>query len=390
MRWLVDPGAQLDETESMLMGMVQMTSALVLLKGIRVRPLMPLLLTPVLAAAAVPIPSATLLVSRGLRPGHMALTVLLFAVLHEAQRAGVSTASTLSRERKRELAGSVVVHGKSVRRRQYKDAYESEDERECSICSAPDASAHPSRQRSLSSESLASLASCVTASGNASLGPLEAFCTTAPEKHLAHRACFLSWQAAYAQSHGPQRVVVLPPPPRYCRDTASTNSISVDNDADELDPSHLRRAAALVRACPPALAQLSDELLLAPTSLSSSDATLQLSHDPDSATLVSPYPPCPLCRSSTALKIAVRRPALESVTPLSWQRVLRTFVREWARIVSLRTVGMRVLGQGAFLWALLNVMRMREDMRARVMERMKADQQTNKDKRRRQGPLPVR
>ncbi|KZV77789.1 hypothetical protein EXIGLDRAFT_784825 [Exidia glandulosa HHB12029] len=48
---------------------------------------------------------------------------------------------------------------------------------------------------------------------------------------------------------------------------------------------------------------------------------------------------------------------------MSLTRIVRTFVCEWSRLVSPRTIGARLLGQGAFLWALLGVMRVREEAR---------------------------
>lgn len=71
------------------------SAALALFKAARFWPLTPLLLTPLFAAAAVPIPHAALLVSRGLcpSPGPLVTSVLLFAILHEAERVGVATAS---------------------------------------------------------------------------------------------------------------------------------------------------------------------------------------------------------------------------------------------------------------------------------------------------------
>ncbi|KZV96494.1 hypothetical protein EXIGLDRAFT_424707 [Exidia glandulosa HHB12029] len=360
-RWITAQGAELDDNDSMLMGVVQMTSAVALLKAIRVRPLMPLLLTPVLAAAAVPIPHAALFVSRSLRPASMMVTVLLFAVLHEAERAGVSAASRLTRERQRELAGHVTLHGDYMQLRDAEDLQDDEyedEEPECIICSAPAAS-HSQRPRSLSSDSLASLAS-TTSRATAALGPLEVFCTTAPHKHLAHRACFLAWQTAYAQSHMPTRIVVVSP-------VKPTSSVLIPDWDDE----PIKQARALVGAAPPAIAQLAP-LLSRPSParpLTDMCATLELHPTMRSAVLTSAYPPCPLCRSKTSITLSAVSPPKHTIQSMSLTRIVRTFVCEWSRLVSPRTIGARLLGQGAFLWALLGVMRVREEVCERVRQR---------------------
>lgn len=81
--------------------------------------------------------------------------------------------------------GEVVVRG--ARLALPRNVDEEEEEEECLICSG-------------SAETMSTSSHTVDGDRTlSSLGPLEAFCTIAPQKHLAHRSCFLRWHTAYLQ-----------------------------------------------------------------------------------------------------------------------------------------------------------------------------------------------
>lgn len=93
-------------------------------------------------------------------------------------------------------------------------------------------------------------------SSSSNLGPLEAFCSVAPTKHVAHRGCILRWHAAYNES---QRQRMPPIVFRPNGDVEMPDAVSVVEEGSPVDDSmtperragearrKLRRAEALLR-----------------------------------------------------------------------------------------------------------------------------------------------
>jgi len=300
----------------------------------------------------------------------MALTVGCLAVLHEALRACVAAASQLAVQRRKELAGTVILKGTTLpEQRQYHDDsdedLEDDDERDqqCIICAAPGTGHLP---RSNSTDSLASMASSATGAWSATLGPLEAFCSTAPFKHLAHRQCFMAWRAAHVQTYGIPAVLSLVPS-RVPQHASSSRTIIVDH-GDEVSDFELLTARSLLRAAPTELSNLFFSVVpeasrLTQTRQASEKPTMRLvssSGTPPCAEITSQSPPCPLCRATTTITLETVPPHPSAISAMTPRRMWDAFVCAWRHLVSGRTIGARVLGEGAFLWALLSIMRVRE------------------------------
>ena len=254
--------------------------------------------------------------------------------------------------RNRALLGDVFVRGDDIRPREG-----DEDEEECLICAGAGA------DTSLS-QSISSISSMATASVPPDiLGPLEAFCATAPQKHIAHRSCFLSWHAAYRQQ----------------RRHLTTEHVELK----ELVPAEAnrRRAQAILEAAGfkhlSRCLKFSHELPWIRPSESQTDTrpTLTLTEIPANpssqnngpcislATLHTTTPPCPGCRSSVLLHFFSRplMPSLDQGGPYSYQEAMRCLVRlwfhHWCKLVTGRTILYRLASQWSFVMALVSVMR---------------------------------
>lgn len=334
-------------------------------------------------------------------------------MVHEFERALVSAISRLDRAKKaedvRKLFGDVRVHGAPVMRESSdSSAFDSDDEEpECIICAAP---ARAMRPRSYSNASVASNASFVSnvsrfsnvtaasAAHIASLGPLEAFCTTAPQKHLAHRKCFLTWHATYSQTHAPilgpvaLRLEENAEAVAFALPSSSRATISVHASQTEVGPSHLARAKAILSSTP-GFGYLASLLHILPPGTMDGPELIVHSGGPSRslATLRTAHPPCPGCRSAVALQFsAATAPRQRAPRDLripqiildllaqipepaqayclqafntsrektrSARHLLRAWAVEWTQVVGGRGLLSRVVGQALFLAAIMGVLR---------------------------------
>lgn len=317
----------------------------------------------------------------------LAATALL-SLLHETQRAAIiyhlrSRRVDLTEKIRKDLAnmriGEVVVRGDNVVLPRNVDEQEEEEEEECLICSG-------------SAETMST--SSHTLDGDRpspSLGPLEAFCTIAPQKHLTHRSCFLRWHAAYLQQS---------------RNAYGHSVTLVDDSEPSRAPSSSRsfeqlfiRASIILQAAgfdylPPKLKRTSPSLATADSQAAPVGEhpcpTLTI-HYPDPAdmaqsllaTLRTSAPPCPGCRSPVALRFIDARPPIPlnggttsdgRQPPLcsSPSRLFRTllllrrlvaskFWREWPVIVTGRTLSTYFGSLLSFIAVLVAITRAREN-----------------------------
>ncbi|CAE7158406.1 unnamed protein product [Rhizoctonia solani] len=251
----------------------------------------------------------------------------LLSLVHETQRAAIiyyirQRRANMTNQLRKDLdnmrIGQIAVQGDSTIPQQ-KD--EDEEEEECLICSG-------------SAETM-STSSHADSSMTTRMGPLEAFCTIAPQKHLAHRQCFLRWHAAYLQQsrHSFENRVTL------LGDSAQTSlhqlvvRASVILQASGFD----YLATRLVQQTEQ---EPQGDSLTIHTDLTSSDPHLL-------ATLRTCTPPCPGCRSPVRLRFIDTRPPLSHTSPSAPpQRVIpfiqklafARFWRAWMRTVTGRTV----------------------------------------------------
>jgi hypothetical protein len=266
-------------------------------------------------------------------------TAALLSVIHETQRAGLiyylrRRRTNLTNQIRKDLAnmriGQVAVRGESVTLERQQGE---EDEEECLICSG-------------SAETMSTSSHAETSTTRT--GPLEAFCTIAPQKHLAHRQCFLRWHAAYLQQS------------RHSLGNSVTLHQDDSNPQSPLEQLFIRASIIL---------QASGFEYLAPklkrqTESSSTDGDSFTVHQPFSpvlATLCTSVPPCPGCRSPVCLKFIDTRPPLAPapitnsnshtsenphpqetrvIIPFTFIRriISSRFWRVWTRIVTGRTI----------------------------------------------------
>ncbi|KAG9124034.1 hypothetical protein FRC07_013113, partial [Ceratobasidium sp. 392] len=187
--WLQRRGSTMSEEEQGAIGKIDVVTAFLLFNGIQRVSLLPMQMQPALPMAFPHLKDGGRLSWRILL-----LMAALLSVIHETQRAGIlyhlrRRRVNLTEQIRKDLAnmriGEVVVRGDSISLPRNVD--EPEEEEECLICSG-----------SAETMSISSHAEGGERLSN-SMGPLEAFCTIAPQKHLTHRTCFLQWHAAYLQ-----------------------------------------------------------------------------------------------------------------------------------------------------------------------------------------------
>lgn len=329
------------------------------------QPLLPFLLSPFLTT--LPIPRST----SGFKPikwPEVAFSTLLLSLLHEAERITVFLAVDSLKKRReadnKALLGDVFVRGDDLRPRL---GDEEEEEEECLICAGAGAD-------TTLSQSISSISSLASASIQLDiLGPLEAFCATAPQKHVAHRSCFLSWHAAYRQqrmNHPPERVELQHPVPSEANRNRARAILEAAGFA------HLGRYLRFPHELP--WNQVSDHQHQSQSQSQSQPLTrpiLTLTEPPAGpssqthipcrslATLHTTTPPCPGCRSSVLLHffsrpLASSRPDEHACT---WEETIRRLARlwlhYWCSLVTGRTVLYRLASQWSFVMALLSVMR---------------------------------
>lgn len=289
---------------------------------------------------------------------------------------------------------------------------DSDDELDCIICSGQNDMLQS--VTSLSSQvtgTTTDLDIPVPSSPSSYLGPLEAFCTIAPTKHVAHRECFLRWHSAYeSQRHNRMSETVSIPP---------TSQVPYEDDqqAATAQIADIRRARALLKSAgfayliasirPASAPQSSSDsserwtttrertfqpsFTLFPPKGSSSRLKLSTSHNSTRlpsppnrtsevlpptnrlATLRTQCPPCPGCRSAVELHFCAsssssrertRSRSRSSSTDSSWTSTIKMiaaeFAKEGATLVTGRTIAMGLSTQLSFLFTMFSMAHARE------------------------------
>ena len=367
--WLTRKGRDMDDMERMSLGVLDVTvsvslpslckslksdaiqTAFMILQSLN-QPLLPFLLSPL--STTLPLPRST----SGFKPIKwpcLVLSTFLLSLLHEAERATVCLVVDRARKHRetknRELFGEVYVRGDALP----PGEDDGEEEEECLICAGVGADASLSH-------SISSLSSIATVSASMDApGPLEAFCVTAPKKHVAHRSCFLSWHAAYRQ----QRMDLNPEPVELR--TATVSEAVRKRARAMLDVAGFSYLGSLIkfpyelvriRAYPPRSGSRQADrptLTLNDDTASSGGGSLR-----PVATLHTTTPPCPGCRGSVLLHF-ISCPRRHQARPPTRKEVVRVFVqiwiKQWCRLVTGKTILYRSASQWSFVMALLSVLR---------------------------------
>jgi hypothetical protein len=296
------------------------------------------------------------------------LATALLSLVHETQRAAIlyylrRRGANLTDQIRKDLAnmriGEVVVRGDSLTLPRNVD----DEEEECLICSG-------------SAETMSTSSHTVDGDRtSSSMGPLEAFCTIAPQKHLAHRSCFLRWHAAYLQQsrHSLGNSVTLLDDIQSTPDAPSASPASRTLEQLFIRASIILQAAGFHYLAPKLKRtgdpRSTDSLPTAGGDTQSPTLTIHRTDIPHTApallaTLRTCAPPCPGCRSPVALRFIDARPPASSSGPgapsnqpqppdsatrprlrFLWQviallRSIRTskFWHQWPRIVTGRTI----------------------------------------------------
>ncbi|GAB1525459.1 hypothetical protein RhiTH_008622 [Rhizoctonia solani] len=306
-----------------------------------------------------PLSISTLKDAGKLRWKILVVTAALLSLVHETQRAALiyflrRRRENLTNQIRKDLAnmriGQVAVRGDSITLERQED----EDEEECLICSG-------------SAETMSTSSHADT--NTTRTGPLEAFCTIAPQKHLAHRQCFLRWHAAYLQQS------------RH----SLGNPVSLKEDCpDSQSPLEqlFIRAGIILQAS--GFDYIAAKLKRPVGSSSNTDGdsfTIHPSTSPVLATLYTSTPPCPGCRSPVCLKFVDSRPPLNNsnshtsadptgyaerprvVIPFTFvHRVIGSrFWRAWIRIVTGRTISAYFGSLLSFMTVLAAITKVREN-----------------------------
>ncbi|KAF8604331.1 hypothetical protein BDV93DRAFT_522448 [Ceratobasidium sp. AG-I] len=380
--WLQRRGCRTSEDEQAMIGRVDAITAFLLFNGIQ-----RVSLTSTQTHSALPTAFPYLKDGGRLSWRLMLAATALLSLLHETQRAAIiyhlrSRRVDLTEKIRKDLAnmriGEVVVRGDNMILPRNVD--EQEEEEECLICTGA------AETMSTSSHTLDGDRS------SPSLGPLEAFCTIAPQKHLTHRSCFLRWHAAYLQqsrsSYGHSVTLVDDPQPSQAPSSSS-------NSTRSFEQLFIRASIILQAAGFDYLAPKLKRTRPSPATADSQTAsvgenqcpTLTL-HYPDSthatqsllATLRTSAPPCPGCRSPVALRFIDARPPIPltssdghqpplcssptrllKVALLLRRLVASKFWREWPVIVTGRTLSTYFGSLLSFIAVLVAITRAREN-----------------------------
>ncbi|KAL5498155.1 hypothetical protein ACEPAH_2285 [Sanghuangporus vaninii] len=372
MRWFSKPAKDLDEVEKAILGVLDLSSSVILLKLLGSGPILPCILNPL---------SITLALPRKVSVGSVkwpkvVLVCFLLSILHEAQRTSVATGLAWLRLKKAAPSdasiGEVVLRGEKLGR---KAEDEEEDEPEpCVICSAGQSDAGLS-------DSISSLASLSTTpqsqtqwnTASADSEPLEAFCVHAPNKHPMHRSCFLAWKDAYWEARASRPII----------------TVMSDDAVVPLPGSwQWQRALSILSALGSRIWHMTYYVPLAPSELSTSAGidgigdsifTLRCPDGIDSGhggvsseelgTMVSIWPPCPGCRSSVKLIFARARSMRRFSSAMAGEgmlsQLLRVWRRSWKQLVSGRTILAKTATQVLFAAFLVSMMRIRKSHTAR-------------------------
>ncbi|KAL5525041.1 hypothetical protein ACEPAF_8910 [Sanghuangporus sanghuang] len=377
MRWFSKPAKDLDEVEKAILGVLDLSSSVILLKLLGSGPILPYILNPL---------SITLALPRKISVGSVkwpkvVLICFLLSILHDAQRTSVATGLAWLRLKRAARSdagiGEVVLRGEKLGRKAEDEDEEEEDEPEpCVICSAGQSEAGLS-------DSISSLASLSTTSqsqtqpntASADSGPLEAFCVHAPNKHPMHRSCFLAWKDAYWEARASRPIITL-----------------MSDDAVVPLPGswQWQRALSILSALGSRIWHMTYYVPLAPSELSTSAGvdgigdsifTLRCLDGVDSGhggisseelgTMVSVWPPCPGCRSSVKLIFArarsVRRLGSARAGEGMLSQLLHVWMRSWEQLVSGRTILAKTATQVLFAAFLVSMMRMRKSHARQVL-----------------------
>lgn len=320
------------------------------------QPILPFLLSPFSATLPIPRTSTN---TRSIKWTRLLFVTTFLSLFHEAERVTVSLAVQLFKKnrevRNRALLGDLYIRGDTLRRR---PAVSEEEEEDCLICAGVGAD-NPLSQ---SISSISSMAPNSIAAQD-SLGPLEAFCANAPQKHIAHRSCFLSWHSAYRQQrrHLPAEYVVLqhPYPSEAVRKRAQTI-------VEAAGLPHLSRLIRFPHELPwtwPHPGGMTEPrrhfrptLTLTENSAGSSSLN-NISRC--LATLHTMSPPCPGCRSSVFLQIYSRPGPRRFLNSRTRRDLLyfyaRLWYKHWCKVVAPKTVLYRLASQWTFVMALLSM-----------------------------------
>ncbi|QRW26480.1 hypothetical protein RhiXN_12141 [Rhizoctonia solani] len=269
-----------------------------------------------------PLSISTLKDAGKLRWKILVVTAALLSLVHETQRAALiyflrRRRENLTNQIRKDLAnmriGQVAVRGDSITLERQED----EDEEECLICSG-------------SAETMSTSSHADT--NTTRTGPLEAFCTIAPQKHLAHRQFSLKEDCPDSQSPLEQLFI---------------------------------RAGIILQAS--GFDYIAAKLKRPVGSSSNTDGdsfTIHPSTSPVLATLYTSTPPCPGCRShhtSADPTGYAERPRV--VIPFTFvHRVIGSrFWRAWIRIVTGRTISAYFGSLLSFMTVLAAITKVREN-----------------------------
>ncbi|QRV85510.1 hypothetical protein RhiJN_27584 [Ceratobasidium sp. AG-Ba] len=371
--WLHRRGLAMSEEEQGAIGKVDVVSAFLLFNGIQRISLLPMQMQP-----SIPMGFPHLKAGGRLSWRVLILMSAVLTLVHETQRAGIlyhlrRRRVNLTEQIRKDLAnmriGEVIVRGDDLTLPRDTDE---QDEEECLICSG-------------SAETMSTSSHTIDADGgeriSSSTGPLEAFCTIAPQKHLTHRTCFLRWHAAYLQQS---------------RNSYGNPVALIDDPQSQSAPRSLEqlfiRASIILQAAgfnylTPKLKRTTD---IRPADGENTSPTLTIHHSDIAvpqqshsllATLRTSAPPCPGCRSPVALRFIDARPPPTPVVldspdvsnqprqPLSFLRIIlwlrkliaSKFWREWPKIVTGRTLSGYFSSLLSFVAVLVAITRAREN-----------------------------
>ncbi|CAE6403025.1 unnamed protein product [Rhizoctonia solani] len=333
--WMCGPGSRTSEQERSALGRMDVVVSFFLFNSIQRLSSNTSIQAPSLLPPALPRIGN---VGR-IRWKVLVLTAALLSLAHETQRAAIiyylrqrrtNQTTQLRKDLDTMHIGQITVQGDHTI-----PQHEDEDEEECLICSG-------------SAETM-STSSHADNTMTTRMGPLEAFCTIAPQKHLAHRQCFLRWHAAYLQQS------------RH----SLGNSVSLLGDVPTPLEQLVIRASVILQASgftylAPRLVQSTDQEPEGDSLTIHTDTTRHLL-----ATLCTRAPPCPGCRSPVRLRFIDARPPLDShtpperVTPLVRHMVFSRFWRAWRRTVTGRTISAYFSSLLSFMVVLAAITRVR-------------------------------
>ncbi|KAF8313823.1 hypothetical protein DL93DRAFT_2080706 [Clavulina sp. PMI_390] len=327
MKWLTKRGRRMGDSERGIMGTLDILSSLVLLHSLHTGPLFPFLVSPLWTSLPLPAPSSKY-TYQSLRWRTMLLTSICLCLARELQRAAVahyvsSKRATKDKEDGVYTGNRVIIRGRplpppqratprpggsSVGSNDLSWMYESDEEEEepaCMICSGNNAdltqsiTSVSSHTSSVTDASIhpSSFAQPTSTNVNVPLGPLEAFCTVAPTKHVAHRGCILRWHATYNESQRQRsnpivfRNGALESADVVLVSEESTESISstqeTENELDGLQRAQeatrkMRRAKSLLRVA--GFTYMLDMLRISPSTPTVSNASSSVPPTPSSST----------------------------------------------------------------------------------------------------------